>query len=350
MPSSASPAHAVLVLALLSAGALNGQTTGTPAPDSRGNLALTDGGRTILTYQAATADSPDPASPWYARSGFIHPVRTPSGRIVTNDFPADHLHQHGLMMAWTSALINGRKVDFWNSHKKEGRVEHVETVRADADTIVVKLRHLNDTVQPPETVLLETWQITRVPHPTMHVFDLVSTQACVMPQALQIKKYHYGGLCVRGAAGWAEGLTVTTSGGRNRADGNHAREKWVAMSGVVDGAPCGLACLGHPNNFRAPQPVRIHPEMPYFSFAPAVLGDFEITPDAPFISRYRFVAFDGAPDRRNSTSSGTASPSPPGPRPDRDPAQGPGHGRRTFRRMNTRGEAVTATLNWREAS
>ena len=149
----------------------------TPAlPDGQGAevLDLSDGDRVVMSYQANRLPSPDPAAPWYGRSGFIHPIRTPGGRIVSDAFPADHLHQHGVMMAWTSSRIGDRKVDFWNSKKQEGRVEHVETVSADAGRIVVKLRHIDATTEPPTSVLEETWEITRVPHPAMNVFDLVS--------------------------------------------------------------------------------------------------------------------------------------------------------------------------------
>jgi len=232
-------------------------------------------------------------APWYGRSGFIHPVYTPSGRIVTNDFPVDHVHQHGLMFAWTSARIDGRAVDFWNSAAKQGHIEHVKTARANADSMVVKLRHINDLPTSPDVVLDETWEITRVPHRTMNVFDLVSTQTCVMAQPLIIGEYHYGAMCVRGAAAWIKEVTMLTSEGKDRANGNHTRPNWVAMSGKVDGAVCGIAAMGHPDNFRAPQPVRLHPDMPYFCFVPMITGEFRIELQKPYVSRFRFVAFDG---------------------------------------------------------
>ena len=59
----------------------------------------------------------------------------------------------------------------------------------------------------------------------------------------------------------------------------------------------GIAILGHPDNFRAPQPMRLHPTEPFFCFAPQQLGDMEIAAGKPYISRYRFVVADGAPDR-----------------------------------------------------
>ena len=55
--------------------------------------------------------------------------------------------------------------------------------------------------------------------------------------------------------------------------------------------------LDHPGNFRAPQPLRIHPDEPYLSVAPPKAGKFAIEPGKPYVSRYRFVVADGAPDK-----------------------------------------------------
>lgn len=259
-------------------------------------ISLSADGREILSYQAGHVPSPDPAAPWYGRSGFIHPVRTPGGHVVTNDFPHDHLHQHGIMIAWTSAVVDGKKIDLWNSHKKEGHVEHVETISSSPDRIVVKLRHVNDTVDPPQVILNETWELIRVEHPTMHVFDLVSTQVSDLEGALPIARNHYGSLCVRGTKAWRKGGRFLTSEGKGRADGDQVPAKWVAMSGKVGESMCGLACLGHPNNFRAPQAARLHPEFPYFSFAPMATGDFVIAAGKPYVSHFRFAAYDGETD------------------------------------------------------
>lgn len=257
-------------------------------------LVLSANGREIMSYNTAYLESPEKDAPWYGRSGFIHPVRSPSGIVVTDDFPVGHRHQHGIMFAWTSAIINGETVDFWNSHKKQGRVEHVETLKADDGEIRVRLRHVDLTAKPPATAILETWKLTAVPHATLNVFDLESVLET--EESLKIGEYRYGGLCVRGAAKWAHDAVLLTSDGMGREDGNHSRTSWVAMSGKSDGKTAGIACLGHPSNFRAPQPVRLHPEFPYFSFAPVVLGDFTIKAGKPFVSRYRFVVFDGEPD------------------------------------------------------
>lgn len=271
-------------------------------PDDK-PLTLSDGDRAIATYNAAFVPSPIADAPWYGRSGFIHPVYSPKGRVVTDDFPADHPHQHGLMFAWTSAEYDGQRVDFWNSHKKQGKIEHVDTLRANDDTIIVKLRHVISTGEHEGlTVLNETWTITRVEHDTMNVFDLVSVQTCATDKPVKIRKHKYGAMGIRGPASWSTGDAMLTSEGKRQKEGNHTRPNWVALFGKAskpdesDKDWAGIAAMSHPDNFRNPQPVRLHPEMSYFCFAPMVAGDFEITPAKPYTSRFRFVTYDGKPD------------------------------------------------------
>jgi hypothetical protein len=261
-------------------------------------LSLKSGDRVVMTYNAGHVPSPIPDQDYYGRSGFIHPVFTPEGRVVTEAFPADHPHQHGLMFAWTTATYDGRKINFWDQKRREGIIRHARTIHADDHRIVVGLEHVSITNTPAATALTETWEITRVANKAMNVFDLVSTQNCATDKPVTMRKYHYGAMAVRGAANWMkEGASMKTDEGKDRKAGNHSRPRWVVLSGNVDGAPCGIVAMSHPDNFRSPQPVRLHPTKPYFCFAPMVTGEFKIKPGTPYMSRYRLIAFDGKPDR-----------------------------------------------------
>lgn len=275
------------------------------ADDETKLLSLSDGDRPLMTYNAAVVPSPIADAPWYGRSGFIHPVYSPKGNVVTGAFPEDHPHQHALMFAWTSASYDGQKVDFWNSHKKQGKIEHVKTIHADDDTIKTQLRHMiTGKRDKPLTVLNETWTITRVPHETLNVFDLVSVQTCATDKPLKIRKYKYGGMCVRGPASWSNGDAMLTSEGKTQTQGNHTRPNWVALFGKASKPGednrdwAGIAAMSHPDNHHGPQPVRLHEEMSYFCFAPMVAGDFQITPGKPYTSKFRFVTYDGKPNAK----------------------------------------------------
>ncbi|QDT04462.1 hypothetical protein K227x_28530 [Rubripirellula lacrimiformis] len=274
--------------------ATESEVAGPATATSPTSLSLRTDGRDVVTYNAAFLASPNPKTPWFGRSGFIDPVRTPSGIAVTDGFPSDHLHQHGIMFAWTSSSISGRKIDFWNSAKIEGLVQHAGIDSASDDEIVVRLQHIDQGTQPPSVAIEETWKITRVEHPTMTVFDLQSTQVCVLPHPVDILEYHYGALCVRGNDQWrGENRVMQTDSHPDAITANHTRPTWASMSGRVEGKLAGIVAISHPDNFRSPQPVRMHPSEPYFCFAPMVLGEFQLKPQEPYVSRCRFAAYDG---------------------------------------------------------
>ncbi|MCG8583397.1 MAG: PmoA family protein, partial [Pirellulales bacterium] len=116
---------------------------------------------------------------------------------------------------------------------------------------------------------------------------------------LILEKHHYGGMALRGNVQWLKDkgdhsiepgdLEFLTSGGKDRWDGNHTRPNWVALSGKIDEQDVSLAVFCSPTNFRAPQHVRLHPNKPYFCFAPAVAGKFKIEPGKKYVSRYRYL-------------------------------------------------------------
>ena len=85
------------------------------------SIVLLQAGQRILQYNTAVVEPPEGAPAVYRRSGHIHPVWTPSGKIVTSEFPADHLHQHGIFRAWVRTTFDGRKIDFWNQKAETGK-------------------------------------------------------------------------------------------------------------------------------------------------------------------------------------------------------------------------------------
>jgi hypothetical protein len=112
-----------------------------------------------------------------------------------------------------------------------------------------------------------------------------------------IHQHIYGGFAFRGSGQWQQGADFLTSEGRTRANGDGSTGRWCFIGGKVDGKLGGYAALGHPTNFRAPQPMRINPDDPFFSMAPARAGPFALTAGKPYVTRFRIVASDGAPDK-----------------------------------------------------
>ncbi len=282
-------------------------------------IVVTMRGKHVLTYHKKE-HVPEGISAGYARSGFLHPVTTPAGRAVTDGFPRPHhAHQHGVFMAWTKCRFDGRKINFWEHHRGGGRVRHDKVLHikneADFAEFRVRLIHSDRTAPGGETAVLHDVWTVRVPvvkPGDPHVIDIRSEQQCASGRPLTQEKYHYGGMAIRGSAQWINleyekaknkkglkpGCTMLTSEGKDQHNGNHSRPNWVAIFGPVDGQTAGAALLTHPDNFRHPQAVRLHPNMPYFCYAPMVDGAFAIKPGETYTSRYRVVAFDGQSDSK----------------------------------------------------
>lgn len=264
------------------------------------------GNKPLLFYHTAEAMPPSDSPAYYRRSGFIHPLFSPNGSVLTDDFPAGHAHQHGIFMTWVNTSFRGQFTDFWNQHKKTGTVEHaalLETKEGPVFTqIKSKLRHLSLVHGP---VLEETWTLTIYPFSEYFLFDLESSQVNITQDTLYLNKYSYGGLAFRGSKEWnshdkayyKNSWQILTSEGKDTSNANHTHARWMDASGKIGDEISGATVFGHPANFRHPQSIRVHPEMPYWCFAPVVEGPFVLPPGKPYISRFRYFVHAGATDK-----------------------------------------------------
>ena len=286
---------------------------GDPAPGVRvsregDNLKVSTGGHDVLGYKGEKS-LPAGYEPQYERGGYIHPVFTPSGKLVTDDFPPRHKHHHGIWSPWTKTKFEGRTPDFWNMGDKTGTVEFVGIDAAWAGPVVggfqTRHRMVDLSAKPqPKPAIDETWNVRVYPvlngSRPMNVFDWVSTQTCASDSPLVLPKYHYGGLGFRGNREWEDksNCVFLTSEGKDRSNGNETTGKWCWVGGKVKGETAGVAILCHPDNFRFPQGMRLNPDEPFFSYCPSQGGEWSIEPGKPYVAKYRFVVADGPADAK----------------------------------------------------
>lgn len=271
----------------------------------------------VFSYQMEPGAVPEGVPPVFMHGAHLHPVYSPSGRLVTGNHPADHRWHRGIWMAWTHTEYEGQKPDFWNMGKVDKKEKNGGTLMAEVrfesllkrwsgpvhGGFVSQHRFIDHNSGAAKDVLKETWEVTTyaIPDgekPAMFVIDLVSTQTCAGSSPLKLPKYHYGGLGVRGHANWdpVNQVSMLTSNGDNRIKGDSTKAKWVHMGGQVDGQTTGMAILIHPDNYRFPQPLRLNPKNPQLCIAPSQDGDWAIEPGKPYVSKYRFLIMDGEPD------------------------------------------------------
>jgi len=252
----------------------------------------------VLLYHPDRTAPPEGVDLIYSRSGFIHPLWTPRGRVVTGDSPPAHRHQRGIFSAWTKTTFEGRSVDFWNIAKREGTTEASMVRRLAVGPVMSGFEsvheHLDETDPAGARVAAtESWSVLAFRAGGRNIVDVTTAQRADGESPLVVEEYTYGGFAWRGPKEWVpEACSFFTDTSEDRIEANDHRPRWVAATGVVDGADVTFAILSHPGNFRGPQPVRIHPEEPYFCFAPCELGAFEIG-EVPMVSRYRVIAADG---------------------------------------------------------
>lgn len=297
----------------LEAGKAAGSAGGVAAKRSPGNLEIAVGGKPVFFYQMDKDALPRPdIKPVYKRAGYLHPIYTATGTVVSDDYPVQHVHHHGIWTPWTKTTFQGRDVDFWNMAAKNGAtVEFVALDRTVTGPVyggfVARHKFVDLTAKPdPVVALNETWEVTAYDVPgaiagvAVRVFELKTTQTCATNDPLILPQYHYGGFGFRGRGEWLGEKAcnfLTSEGTTDRIKANHERARWVHVWGQLPGGPAGMTVMGHPDNFRAPQPVRVHSKEPYVSLIPSQLGEWRIEPGKPYVARYRFVAFDGEPDR-----------------------------------------------------
>ena len=266
------------------------------------HLVLRAGGKDVLRYNSSVVEPPAGMEPIFARSGYIHPIWTPSGLVISNDFPPNHKHHHGLWMPWTKAEFEGREVNFWEQGYGLGKVECTGIDEKVSGSVFGGFRAIHrflDLKAPegPKPVLDETWEVkVYAADESRFLADFTSIQSCAGRSPLILKEYRYGGFGFRGAGEWEgkDGVEFLTSEGKTRVDGHATRARWCLLRGKVQGKPCAIGFLCHPSNFRFPQRMRIHDTEPFFNFTPCQVGDFAIEPGKPFVSRYRIVVADGA--------------------------------------------------------
>lgn len=309
-------------------------TDGFRCVGSEQSLAIYRGDAEVLRYNITAPKAPEGIKKEFERSGYIHPIFSPRGRLVTGDFAADHPHQHGLFVAWTNTSFRGTPVDFWNQLKAIGVVLHdrVISTRAskDAAELVVAVKHYAIANSGERTAILDdVWKINVSLESNQdggadderYLIDFSTQQTNITEHPLSINEYHYGGIGFRGNNAWysdesakalgafvkqpdAEPLALQltrhrflTSEGNDRRLGNHSRPEWTALYGLVDEeSVAGVRVRPSQDNTHYPDPVRLHPTKPYFSITPCYLGGFEIQPGETYTAKYHFEVFDGMPE------------------------------------------------------
>jgi hypothetical protein len=292
--------------------------------EESGTLTLQAGNRNLLRYQFETMMPPANVDPAYQRSGFIHPLWSPKGQVLTRVQPPDHYHHYGIWNPWTHVLFEGDTVDFWNLNARTGTVRFAGFTGKGSGPVFshyeARHEHVALKKNPSGKVALNEVQGVRVYQPQgedFYLADISIRMTCASASPVKLLEYRYGGLGWRATEAWNnQNSQVLTSEGKTWKDTDGSTARWIMVQGTVGDDHAGVVLMSYPQNYNHPEPLRIWPENQYgrgdmfVNFSPTKNKDWLLRPGQEYTLQYRLLVFNGpfSPEKAEAAWQHFASP------------------------------------------
>jgi len=260
-------------------------------------------GSQVLFYRTKS----DPSQGEYQRPHYIHPLYSLDGEIMTEDYPEDHLHHHGIFWAWHQLYIGEKRIgDGWENRDFKWTILSVEEEKIDgpAKRIVSKVKWTSplwtDDAGVEVPFVSETTKITV--HPQDRAYRLIDIEISIL--ALEPKVRIGGSEDAKGYGGFSPRIklpkdirfsdkTGAVVPQTTPVDGNG----WLDISGAMgrDGAQSGLSILSHPDNPGYPNPwiMRSKRSMQNAVYPYPGATPVPISTEEPTILKYRLIIHSG---------------------------------------------------------
>lgn len=291
-----------------------------------GTLILHSGDKNLLQYFFRTIYPPAGVDTVYKRSGFIHPLWSPHGQVLTRIQPPDHYHHYGIWNPWTHVEYEGDTVDFWNLNLKQGTVRFADFVSIQEGAVFSEFGALHEHVVFKKTgvekIAMNELQQVRVFTPDnkidCFIVDFFIQMNCADLSPVKLLEYRYAGLGWRTTEKWNnKNSMVITSDGKTRKDADGSKARWCIVQGEIDNDYAGVVMMSFPTNYNFPEPLRIWPEDQYkrgdmfANFCPTKDTDWVILPGKNYVLKYRFLVFNGHFDKEKAESAWQNFANPP---------------------------------------
>jgi len=222
------------------------------------------------------------------RSCYIHPVYGLDGEVLTDDFPADHLHHRGLCWVWPRVIVGGKEYDLWDLRGVEQRFERwlgQEATAKHAEFSVVNGWYVGEEKTVSETVRVRVFRATGEGRAIDVALTLEASKEPVTISGREPVK-GYGGFSFRFAP--REETLVTTPAGRESADSDLRRHPWADLSAKFGGRETfsGVAILDHNENPGFPNGWTLR-HYGFLGVAWPGLEFYTLKPGEPLTLRYR---------------------------------------------------------------
>ncbi|MGQ9620260.1 MAG: PmoA family protein [Bacteroidales bacterium] len=293
-------------------------------------IRLIKDGKPVLDYTVKIVYPPAGVDTMYKRNGFIHPMYSPSGNILTRINAPDHYHHFGIWNPWTRVRIRNHVTDFWNLYTHQGTVRYAGINSITSGPVFsgfdVRHEHVDYQGKKPEEITfnevwdVRVWSTEPITDAKAWLVDLTSFLSVAGDTAIILEAYRYGGgIGFRATAEWHnKNSWVVTSEGKTRVDADGTRARWTDVGGAFEGkGESGIVFFSHPSNREHPEPMRVWPVDQngrgdvYFEFCPIRHKEWILEPGNVYRLKYRMLVYDGRVDKASAERIWTDFAAPP---------------------------------------
>ncbi len=237
------------------------KTEPSPAADFRwkeissASVGLWEAEMPVLVYNHGLITHPSVPAKDHRRSRacYVHPLYGLRGEVLTEDFPKDHYHHHGLFWAWPHIVIEGQEHDLWAGATI--RQEFVRWLGRATGPVCAVLGVENGWYVGSKKVMVERiwfWVYRTVPGRHRSIDIALYLEPTDQPITLWgAPEKSYGGLTVRFAPSSRAETEIIVPTGRTTDDLLNTRLKWADFTSQMQGS-----------QFRSGATIMIHPRHP----------------------------------------------------------------------------------------
>ena len=206
----------------------------------KNRLGLWDGDQPVLVYNHGAITNPlvPNSDARRSRACFIHPLYGLDGEVLTEIFPKDHYHHHGIFWAWPHVGIDGKEYDLWMYGDIQQRF--VRWIAREAGPVAAVLAVENGWFVGDKKVMIERlWLRVFNSADGGRSIDLefvwIPVDKAITLRGAEGKSY--GGLNLRYAPRREEETVITVPSGRTKEDLPETPLPWADLSARFAGAP-----------------------------------------------------------------------------------------------------------------
>lgn len=260
-------------------------------------IEIKQGEERVLFYQV----KPRSLNGRFTRASYIHPLYSLDGNVLTEDFPEDHPHHHGIYSAWHQIILNDSLIgDGWTGKNVWWEVVDTKVVQSKKrlllrSNVLWKSKLHTDDIEP---IVREKLNITV--HASRDQFRIVDYDFTLtsLKDGIKIGGSHdekgYGGFSLRFRL--PSDIMFLAQGGKVEPQVTSVDAgPWMNFAGSFDGPGAersGVVVLSHPSNPGHPQPWILRKEKSMQN--PAFPGRTPVALTADSLRfRYRMIVYKG---------------------------------------------------------